>query len=221
MGSVFTCKLNPCCGDRRNCEPPPQYHNKAASWGDSGPIPGQDFGDEFAFTVPELDMSKARCVPGFGQPGRLDEAPSATARLTRSNADTLPALLPCPFCGGKAAITDQEPFSVECVEERCNVDGPCHADKADAIAAWNRRSTREAAWLIERSDYSGCTQPHWYAEHPEDGWHYWTVRASKAKRFASKAEVEAFPAYQMIASDPAITVTEHVFMSVPSGAEHG
>ncbi|WP_395451152.1 hypothetical protein ACHMW7_15995 [Aminobacter sp. UC22_36] len=25
MGSVFTCKLNPCCGDRRNCEPPRQY----------------------------------------------------------------------------------------------------------------------------------------------------------------------------------------------------
>lgn len=25
MGSVFTCKLNPCCGDRYNCEPPRQY----------------------------------------------------------------------------------------------------------------------------------------------------------------------------------------------------
>ncbi|WP_287363137.1 Lar family restriction alleviation protein [Mesorhizobium sp.] len=49
-------------------------------------------------------------------------------------------LKPCPFCGGKAAITDQEPFCVECCEERCNVDGPCHADKADAIAAWNLRA---------------------------------------------------------------------------------
>ncbi|WP_287249012.1 Lar family restriction alleviation protein [Mesorhizobium sp.] len=48
-------------------------------------------------------------------------------------------LKPCPFCGGKAAITDQEPFCVECCEERCNVNGPCHADKADAIVAWNRR----------------------------------------------------------------------------------
>lgn len=28
MGSVFTCKLNPCCGDRRNCDPPRQYHNE-------------------------------------------------------------------------------------------------------------------------------------------------------------------------------------------------
>lgn len=25
MGSVMTCKLNPCCGDRRNCDPPKQY----------------------------------------------------------------------------------------------------------------------------------------------------------------------------------------------------
>ncbi|MER9176197.1 hypothetical protein NKH72_21710 [Mesorhizobium sp. M0955] len=29
MGSSFTCKLNPCCGDRRNCEPPPQYYGDA------------------------------------------------------------------------------------------------------------------------------------------------------------------------------------------------
>ena len=25
MGSVMTCKLNPCCGDRRNCTPPERY----------------------------------------------------------------------------------------------------------------------------------------------------------------------------------------------------
>lgn len=28
MGSSFTCKLNPCCGDRRNCDPPPQYSDR-------------------------------------------------------------------------------------------------------------------------------------------------------------------------------------------------
>ncbi|QIV65882.1 hypothetical protein Cp1R7AA1_191 [Mesorhizobium phage Cp1R7A-A1] len=28
MGSVFTCKLNPCCGDRRNCDPPRQYNSE-------------------------------------------------------------------------------------------------------------------------------------------------------------------------------------------------
>lgn len=28
MGSSFTCKLNPCCGDMRNCDPPPQYSDR-------------------------------------------------------------------------------------------------------------------------------------------------------------------------------------------------
>jgi hypothetical protein len=28
MGSSFTCKLNPCCGDMRNCDPPPQYGDR-------------------------------------------------------------------------------------------------------------------------------------------------------------------------------------------------
>lgn len=28
MGSVFTCKLNPCCGDSRDCTPPAQYYEE-------------------------------------------------------------------------------------------------------------------------------------------------------------------------------------------------
>lgn len=31
MGSVFTCKLNPCCGDRRNCDPPRQYYSESSA----------------------------------------------------------------------------------------------------------------------------------------------------------------------------------------------
>lgn len=31
MGSVFTCKLNPCCGDRLNCEPPSQHDEPVAA----------------------------------------------------------------------------------------------------------------------------------------------------------------------------------------------
>jgi hypothetical protein len=71
---------------------------------------------------------------------------------------------------------------------------------------------REVAWLIERKDYAGYTGPHWYAENVDGGWHWWTPAASDAKRFASKAEAEAYPAYQMIASDPTISITEHVFL---------
>ncbi|RWO37267.1 MAG: hypothetical protein EOS11_28690 [Mesorhizobium sp.] len=84
---------------------------------------------------------------------------------------------------------------------------------AAAIApAAQAETTRQVAWLIEREGYAG-TAPHWYAENPEDGWHWWTAYASKAMRFASKAAAEAFPPYQMIASDPAISLTEHVFLS--------
>ena len=31
MGSVFSCKLNPCCGDRRNCTPPQQYYEQPST----------------------------------------------------------------------------------------------------------------------------------------------------------------------------------------------
>ncbi|MER8924309.1 hypothetical protein [Mesorhizobium sp. M0859] len=72
-------------------------------------------------------------------------------------------------------------------------------------------AAREVAWLIERKDASLFQQPHWYHEEP-NGWHWWTPAAHEAKRFVSKAEAEAFPAYQMIASDPTIRITEHVFI---------
>lgn len=36
MGSVFTCKLNPCCGDRRNCVPPRQYCDEPDECASSG-----------------------------------------------------------------------------------------------------------------------------------------------------------------------------------------
>jgi hypothetical protein len=71
---------------------------------------------------------------------------------------------------------------------------------------------REVVWLIERKDNAVFQMPHWYHEEP-DGWHWWTMDASDAKRFASKAEAEAYPAYQMVATDPAISITEHVFLN--------
>lgn len=70
---------------------------------------------------------------------------------------------------------------------------------------------RVVAWLIERkSAHDGLTR--WYAERSSDGWHCWVLAASMAKPFASEAEAKAYPAYQMIASDPAISITEHLFM---------
>ena len=74
--------------------------------------------------------------------------------------------------------------------------------------------TRQIAWLIERKFAADGLQPaetRWYAENAL-GFHWWTPTAHMATRFASKAEAKAFPAYQMIASDPTISVTEHVFI---------
>lgn len=81
-------------------------------------------------------------------------------------------------------------------------------DKSN-IADMAPDASHEAAWLIERNN--GDQPRSWYAE-KENGWHWWTTTAHEAKRFASKADAEAFPAYQMIASDPTINITEHVFM---------
>ncbi|TIM07563.1 hypothetical protein [Mesorhizobium sp.] len=75
-------------------------------------------------------------------------------------------------------------------------------------------AARHVAWLIERKDASLFQKPHWYTENP-DGWHSWRTDAATAKRFASKAEAEAFSAYRMIASDPTISITEHVFLASP------
>lgn len=68
---------------------------------------------------------------------------------------------------------------------------------------------REAAWLIERK-LDGA--PHWYAE-DTTGWHDWLPDANLATRFKSRADAEAFRPYQLISSDPAISLTEHVFLA--------
>ena len=79
---------------------------------------------------------------------------------------------------------------------------------------------RETGWLIERRDNAVFQMPHWYHEEPS-GWHWWTANAHEAKRFASKAEAAASPAYQMIAKDPEISITDHVFIVKAVGCEKG
>lgn len=73
---------------------------------------------------------------------------------------------------------------------------------------------RVVAWLIERKGLdTKHGRPHWYVENEDDGWHWWTPDASQAKRFATEQEARAFLPFQMISSDPDISVTEHVFLS--------
>lgn len=67
-------------------------------------------------------------------------------------------------------------------------------------------------WLIERTDRS--PGPQWFVDDGL-GWHDWTSDASSARPFISRAQAENFPPYRMIASDPAIRITEHVFIATP------
>lgn len=88
------------------------------------------------------------------------------------------------------------------------------ASLAPATRAVPAETTRQVAWLIERNeDIYPAKHPRWYAERFH-GWHWWTEDANEAKRFASRAEAEAFPAYQMIADDPEIDITEHVLLAL-------
>lgn len=52
------------------------------------------------------------------------------------------ALLPCPFCGGKALLTEKKHYSlVNCGSIHCDMDAGCKAQRTqDAIAAWNTRA---------------------------------------------------------------------------------
>jgi hypothetical protein len=85
-------------------------------------------------------------------------------------------------------------------------------------------SAREVAWLIERKwpvNSIGTTEPRWYAENEDDGWHWWTTTAHEAKWFDSKEEAEAFEPYRMIASNPTISITEHVWINDGFSRTHG
>ncbi|RUU80475.1 hypothetical protein [Mesorhizobium sp. M7A.F.Ca.MR.362.00.0.0] len=88
----------------------------------------------------------------------------------------------------------------------------CNAAPSPGRIGEETEEAREVAWLVERKGLDGAAQPHWYAENEDDSWHWWTQTATEAKQFGSKAEAEGFPAYRMIASDPTISITEHVFL---------
>ncbi|MER9768910.1 Lar family restriction alleviation protein [Mesorhizobium sp. M0189] len=133
------------------------------------------------------------------------EAPAVPAKryCQCSNSKTNP----CNVCGAPKFINP------EWLKRKIEEDG----DEGEIGAGFEifplpeAPASREVAWLIERKDASLFQQPHWYYEQP-DGWHSWRPNAHEAKRFATKAEADAYPAYQMIASDPTISTTEHVFI---------
>ena len=61
--------------------------------------------------------------------------------------DVTQALLPCPFCGGEAAIINEDRTWIECLDCPSKaVLGPFDSyAETDAIAAWNARLSADAA----------------------------------------------------------------------------
>jgi Lar family restriction alleviation protein len=60
-------------------------------------------------------------------------------------------LSPCPFCGGRAELTDNDDsmWYVRCMSgEKCWALIGLYHTKADAIAAWNRRPDHELARML-------------------------------------------------------------------------
>lgn len=61
-------------------------------------------------------------------------------------------LLPCPFCGAAAGVTEAVGEAwASCYG--CNASGPMKATRAEAVAAWNRR----ALAALEREGAGGLT----------------------------------------------------------------
>jgi Lar family restriction alleviation protein len=58
-------------------------------------------------------------------------------------------LLPCPFCGGEAAIfqgSDENQHTVRCVQ--CAIKMPIMLNREGAIEAWNQRAEQDAVPVV-------------------------------------------------------------------------
>lgn len=86
-----------------------------------------------------------------------DQATASALRAPGELGRDLPApvLAPCPFCGDGARVHEEEAtdldtacFTVFCKRLGCGSRVGFHDERADAIAAWNRRSDPVRAELL-------------------------------------------------------------------------
>lgn len=61
----------------------------------------------------------------------------------------LPALSPCPFCGGPAKLVDCDERWIECMD--CEASTGAYGTQDAAVAAWNRRSARVKGLEVDSS----------------------------------------------------------------------
>jgi hypothetical protein len=85
--------------------------------------------------------------------------------------DELEALLPCPFCGGEAAVRGDAWTIIECVNDQC-ISRPepfnNFSHRTDAIVAWNRRDDAAARERDALADT--IAQTHAAAKQHWDDW---------------------------------------------------
>lgn len=66
-------------------------------------------------------------------------------KAIKEEQDAIP-LKPCPFCGGKAKIIQDDKlrrcfYKVQC--EKCNVENSFNDDRSMVVEKWNRRTNNE------------------------------------------------------------------------------
>jgi Lar family restriction alleviation protein len=107
-----------------------------------------------------------------------------------------PTLLPCPFCGGSATADSQfgREWWVECDDCQASTGG-AEANRADAIAAWNRRVASACASAEPVAEPCGYVV---------NGYFYRTKEAANRHAWnLSPVAGKALPIVEVFAASPA------------------
>lgn len=71
-----------------------------------------------------------------------------------TETNRIPSLLPCPFCGGEAAVFtyNNEEYDVKCRNPYCLAKSSRWDTEAEAVEAWNTRAKRTCKKLPQLTD---------------------------------------------------------------------